>query len=534
VSTIGRADRAGRPPLGGGLGIPPPSGTLARVVGHLVGAVRLDAVRLAALGAFGFGLLVYVPTLLPGVAFGDWAEMQTAPYLLEVPHPTGFPLYVLRGRLWLFEEPFGPVAWRMNLVAAVVVAGAAAAATLVAARLGARPLLALAGGMTLAVTGTVWDAATVAEVNGLHLFMVSLLLLVAVRWRDERRDGDFLLGALVGGLAVSNHLLALAAIAVVAPAALWAGRDRLLRRPLLVPAAVVLGIAGLAPYLFIPIRVALSGPTDYPYLRTWQQIEDHITGVVYRPSMHLLSESTAAAVVGDIPSLVGYAIGQVAIVPLVLAALGLAALALRDRWAAVVTLALFAVTVDLFVGYRGDLPHYLLVAWLVVAIWAAVGLEAIVRVVERRLRFPRELVGVALAIPLVVASLNLPAHDLSRNTTPSRFIDTVYGLLPHGAILVTYWDAGEALHHAECVEHRRPDVDVIAPDDWVSFRPCTGMTADAAITSGRPLYALAYAGRGLESIAGRYTATPVTTLDVPYGGLALDHSATLLRLTPIR
>lgn len=495
-------------------------------------AGRVDAVRAAALGAFGFGLLLYVPTLLPGVAFGDWAEMQTAPFLLEVPHPTGFPLYVLLGRLWLTIEPFGSVAWRMNLFAAVVVSAAAASVTLVAARLGARPLIALAGGMLLAVIGTVWDAATVAEVNGLHLFLVSLLVLLAVRWRDEGRDRDFLLGGLVAGLAISNHLLAIPVLAVLVPASLWAGRRRLLARPWLVPAAAALVLVGLTPYLFIPLRVALSGPTEYPALRTWTGILDHITGVPYRRDMAFFSTSTISAIGRDIPSLAAFAISEATLAPLALAAVGLLRLVRRDPWAAVVTTALFAITVEFFVGYRGDLPHYLLAAWLVVALWGALGLESIAGLLQSHTPRASEALPAALVVPLAIASLNLPAHDLSRDSTPTRFVDQVYSLLPAGTILVTYWDAGEALHYAQCVEHRRPDVDVIAPDDWVSFRPCTGMTPDLALTSGRPLYALAYADRGLQSLGGRYVATPVTQLAVPYGGLALDHSATLLRLTP--
>jgi hypothetical protein len=466
--------------------------------------------------------------------------MQTAPALLEVAHPTGFPLYVLLGRLWLFVEPFGPVAWRMNLFAATSIALTAAVVTLCAARLGARPLLALVAGMILVVTGTVWDAATVAEVNSLHLLLVSLLLLLALRWRDGSRDPasargdrDLLLGGLVGGLALSNHLLALVALAVLVPAVVWAGRRRLDRRPSLLPAAGVLGLVGLAPYLFIPIRVALSGPTDYPALRTWSGIWDHVTGEAYRHDIQVTSASTLGAVVKDLPSLLGFGVGEATLVPLVLAAVGLVALVRRDGWAAAVTFALFALTLEVFVGYRGDLPHYLLVAWLVVAIWAGLGIEALVRLVEARGGWLSELTPIALAIPLVVATLNLPAHDLSGDTTPTAFVDEVQALLPRDAILFTYWDAGEALHHAQCVEHERPDLDVIAPDDWVSFRPCTGMTADAAIRSGRPLYALAYAGRGLESIRGRYVGQPVTQLAVPFGGLALDHTATLLRLTPV-
>ena len=36
-------------------------------------------------------LAVYVRTLLPGLAFGDWGEMQTVPHVLGVAHPTGYP-----------------------------------------------------------------------------------------------------------------------------------------------------------------------------------------------------------------------------------------------------------------------------------------------------------------------------------------------------------------------------------------------------------------------------------------------------------
>jgi hypothetical protein len=56
-------------------------------------------------------LVVYVATALPGVSFGDWAEMQQVPARLEVPHETGFPLYVLLGKAFSLI-PVGSVAFR--------------------------------------------------------------------------------------------------------------------------------------------------------------------------------------------------------------------------------------------------------------------------------------------------------------------------------------------------------------------------------------------------------------------------------------
>ncbi len=90
-------------------------------------------------------LLVYLRTLLPGIAFGDWGEMQTVSHVLGVAHPTGYPTYVLLG--WLAQlVPIGSVAFRLNLLSAVLVAGALATVCAIAGRLGVRPILAIAGG----------------------------------------------------------------------------------------------------------------------------------------------------------------------------------------------------------------------------------------------------------------------------------------------------------------------------------------------------------------------------------------------------
>ena len=143
--------------------------------------------RFAPAVVFGTALLVYLRTLLPGIAFGDWGEMQTVPHVLGVAHPTGYPTYVL-----LAGSPSssrsGAVAFRLNLLSALLVAAALATVGAIAGRLGVRPLLAIAGALALGVVGTVWAAATVAEVNPLHLFFCALLLHRAVVWEDAPAD----------------------------------------------------------------------------------------------------------------------------------------------------------------------------------------------------------------------------------------------------------------------------------------------------------------------------------------------------------
>src|SRR6267378_7444594 len=67
-------------------------------------------------------LWAYALTLSPTVAwinFGeDSGDLLAASATLGIPHPTGYPLFVLLGRLATFL-PLGTIAFRINLIAAL-------------------------------------------------------------------------------------------------------------------------------------------------------------------------------------------------------------------------------------------------------------------------------------------------------------------------------------------------------------------------------------------------------------------------------
>ena len=106
--------------------------------------------------------------------------MQHVPARLEVPHPTGFPLYVLLGKVFSLI-PIGSVAFRATLLSATAAAGAIGMLVLIAGRLGVRPVIALAAGIALAGTAILWEEATFPEMNTLHLFLCALLIHRAAR-----------------------------------------------------------------------------------------------------------------------------------------------------------------------------------------------------------------------------------------------------------------------------------------------------------------------------------------------------------------
>jgi hypothetical protein len=129
---------------------------------------------LAALTA-AVALAVYAPTVARDLSWAgaatDGGELITASFTLGVPHPPGYPTYVVLGKL-VSLLPLGTVAFRYNLFSAVC---AALAAGLLVAAIRAhwggrvRPVTAIAAALAFAWLPLVWSQAVVAEVYALNL-----------------------------------------------------------------------------------------------------------------------------------------------------------------------------------------------------------------------------------------------------------------------------------------------------------------------------------------------------------------------------
>jgi hypothetical protein len=498
-------------------------------------AQQLAQARKAAAVSAAIAFAVYLRTMLPGVSVGDWAEMQFIPAQLGVPHPTGYPLYVLAGKLFSLL-PIGSVAFRAGLLSVVAASGAVAVAVLIASRLGARPLIAAAAGLALAFSGTLWLEATFPEMNGLHLLLVGLVIHRAIVWRAERRDRDLLLGALLCGLALSNHLLAATTVPILILFVLWDARRRLRERPALLLLAGLLLVLGLTPYLFIPLRALAGPPAVYATLATPQGVIDLVTGADFRGNMRFFSPDSLGATGRAVPVIVAHVVERSSAVFLVAGLLGLGLLARRDAWCAALLGLLAASGVYFLANYVSDLYHYLLVGWLVLAIGAALAGEWLVRRVEARLgarmgRAQVVLPALLLLLPLSIVVRQWPLNDQSANRVGEGLAEAIFAQLPPNAVLVTYWDTLTTLSYKHCMEGVRRDVTLRA------YNPATRATCDRVrnpveeeIRRGRPAFALFARPSDLAPLSGSFDLVPGPTFDLPYGQRYLDHRGTLYRL----
>ncbi len=356
-------------------------------------AARTDRLMAALVG--GCALLLYIATLAPTVLPGDGGEFQFVPCLAGIAHPTGYPLYILLGWAWSHLLPLGDVAYRMNLFSAFWAALAVAllypTVRLLLAQAvphlapGMNRLLSVLAALTFAVTPTLWSQATIAEVYGLHIFFVVLLLYLALRRGEQPDLRSPVPLAFSFGLALTHHRTTL----LLAPALLvylrLTARDKRLWPPAtrrLFPTACYLLLAITLPlllYLYIPLRAPqtpyLRLPLDADrelvlYENTWADFLDFVAGGPFGGSVDLTVDLGARLSMAW-----GLLRAEIPWPGLVLALTGLLGLLLYRRWAilALTGLAYTAVVAFNLVYTIGDIFVLFIPSYLIVVLWMALG-----------------------------------------------------------------------------------------------------------------------------------------------------------------
>ena len=473
-------------------------------------------------GVFVIGLAIYLRTLMPGQAFDDWGELQTVPHLLGIPHPTGYPTYVLAAHL--FELlPLGSVAFRANLMAAVCVALALATIVSICQRLGVRPLLAAGAALATGAVGTIWAAAVVAEVNSLHVLFIALILDRSLAWADSQRLRDLALGGLLIGLSLGNHVLT----AFVAPYAilfvLWTGRRTLLAHKAWILAPLATMALGLSVYLYLPIAASQHPALPYNTPVTWDGFVFLVTGEQFRGQYDGLFTSGGVSVfLRSIPDLVRLLVDRGSAVLPLLGVVGLV-VAARRRPAFALVLAATLVTGGYIWANYLRLEHYLLVPWLVIGILAGVGLDGLADALARllperqsRVAGPAVAIGAGvLALALIVT--NLSDADRSSDRTAETYVNGLLAQLPQGAAIVTPWGPSTPLWYATLVDHKRPDVLVVDDTNIVYEGWGSREKRIASLICSRPVYTLRLDARDLDPLRAQYRLTKIADFFVGGG-----------------
>lgn len=163
---------------------------------------------------FVFGLYVYTSPRVDS-NYADSDEMITASYIIGLPHPPGYPLYLILGKLFSYL-PFGEIAFRYSVFTAFFGALTVMLVYLIIVRIlswkkdenlifavedfnqienskSGRDLdiyiilPALTGALSLAFSYLFWLYSIVPEVFSLHNFFIALLIYISVVWYQASR-----------------------------------------------------------------------------------------------------------------------------------------------------------------------------------------------------------------------------------------------------------------------------------------------------------------------------------------------------------
>ncbi len=208
-------------------------------------------------------LAVYVQTLACTVTGEDSGEFIAAALNLGIPHPPGYPLYVMLAHpfTWL---PAGNPAWQVALMSAVFSAAAAGVTALLIVLLTGNRLAAAGGAFAFAFSRECWQQATIAEVYGLNAFLFALCLFLLFLWHawkqlGTERNGLLYALAVVCGMGLAAHNTMVLAAPALAVYVLAVDRAPLRRLSTYLALVVLSLLTTVLLYCYLPVR-SLANP----------------------------------------------------------------------------------------------------------------------------------------------------------------------------------------------------------------------------------------------------------------------------------
>jgi hypothetical protein len=402
-------------------------------------------------------LFVYMNTLAPDLTwdnFGvDGGELITATMTGGVPHPSGYPTYLILGRIF-GQIPIGTFGFRFNFFSAFSMAVAAGFITLGIFRgIGASQHAlsirqvgpAVAAGLSFAFAPLVWGQAIITEVYALNLAFVSILIWILMI--DSAKHHPVISGAILG-LCITTHLTSLLLIPlllILVPRSLWLY-------------LLVGTFLGLLPYLALPIL----GSDDSPLV--WGQLDSvkgwwwQVSSFIYRPNtLAFPSTLWAERLVSWLP----HYLSQYTWFGIILITLGI--YQLRNNLRLVISLlgTIVAYSVYAFMYNTSDALVFSLPGLLLTAVFLGFGLT--------------RLKAAALLLPLVMVTINYNEQDLGQAYNLRIASESLLGQLPAQSIVLTPGDQTiSALWYYHYVEGQRSDLVLVDSNmfqfDWYRMR----------------------------------------------------------------
>jgi 4-amino-4-deoxy-L-arabinose transferase-like glycosyltransferase len=320
-----------------------------------------------------------------------------------------------------------------------------------------------------------------------------------------------LLAAFVLGLSMTHHLTSGLLVPAAAAFVLLVEPRKVLDWKIVLK-GLGLFLLALLPYAYLPLRARMDPPLNVEDPSNWERFEDLVTGGEFKEKMWAFGPEELP---GRMEMYLDHLTGQFPSVFLAAALVGVAYALVRDR-AAFVLLALpfggflfYALEYDI-----EDVHYYFIPTYAILAVWASVGLGALLRGVKALARNAPPAVrtsvpvGALSLLALAVALWGLPqtygAVDMSEDYEGRRIVEAVADNAAPNAIVLQHRGP---LSYMQLVENRRRDIKV-----WSFVQPNgeeEGAEAFSAIQEGRFYILYPNEGKTRQFEAKGYELVPV-------------------------
>ncbi|MEW5986372.1 MAG: DUF2723 domain-containing protein [Chloroflexota bacterium] len=438
-----------------------------RLIGRGKAAPAVQSRVLTTAVAFMLPFLLYVNTLAPTIYNLDSAELTTAAASRGIVRATGYPLYLLLGRIWVWL-PVGDVGYRLNLFSAFNGALTIALAECILRRLPVGPWARLGALGLLAASPYFWAMSLVAEVYTLHTALMAGVILLCLRWRERPTTGRLVTAVFLASLSLGNH----AASVLLAPACLWLvftvrGRQALRPRTLALCVAAVL--AGFSIYLYLPLLHA--GAPAFNYAGSYNAAGIFVPVNLHTPA-GLWWLVSGRAFAGQMFAYRGLDLWREGMnffgqlwaaffaVGLGPGILGLVQTWRRDWRLGGFLAMLFLVNAVFYINYRViDKNTMFLPTYVIWALWLGVGYQALFDWMKAAGQTPTWLArGMVAGLVIFVVAWNWPLVDLSGDYSARERGEAILETVKPDALVLGWWDTVPVVEYLQIVEGRRPDV----------------------------------------------------------------------------
>lgn len=403
--------------------------------------------------------LSYSFSIAPGLTWahfsGDGGDLITAAATGGVPHPSGYPLYLILARGFQLL-PIGNLAFRTNLLSALSTILTALLLNIfllhqLRDRLSAQFASFLAA-LAYGLAPFVWGQALVTEVYALHGFLIMLCIYVVSL--DETKISEWLRG-FVFGIAATNHLTALLIFPLLA---LGSGGKLFAPIPVLLKRG--LGVAiGLSLYLSLSVRAYFDPPINWGNASTLDGFFWLVSGQIYQTYPFSLS---GADIIQRFRAFAALLLEQFTWLGAMLGIYGLISLPSRRMliptlWSGTVFL-LFAI----FYGST-DSQVNLLPVWLVFAVWLGYGLQDLLALLPERSKRQTAIAGLLFAAFMIRIPFIFSSADASQDFRAQDFIQETMRSIPRNALV--FVDGDEqifALWYVQFGLNQRTDMVIVA------------------------------------------------------------------------